>query len=198
MSADSIPLSADLDFALQTLSTVLPSHQARFALIGGIATGIRSRLRFTEDIDMVVNVPAICLPGLLEDLISRGFTIDVMKVIEEWSRNQLIVFHFKGIRIDWLKPILPAYQHVLDTARIDKWNDRDLSIASAEGIILTKLLASRLQDLTDIAELLAANQGQLDLAWIEQEWKSLYSTDDPRWQKYLEVVDEYYRRKTNA
>jgi hypothetical protein len=44
----------------------------------------------------------------------------------------------------------------------------------------------------DIEALLAANQGRLDLAWVEQEWSTLFSPDDPRWQRFRQAVAEYY------
>jgi hypothetical protein len=44
--------------------------------------------------------------------------------------------------------------------------------------------------------LLASNRGQLDLAWIEREWCTLFDTDDPRWQRFREAVGEYYERKS--
>jgi hypothetical protein len=196
MSEVSRQLSNELIFALETLCDVLPAHQAKFALIGGLATGIRSRLRLTEDIDLIINVQAICLPPLLEDLRGRGFDFELMKVTREWSQNQLVVLQYKDIRIDWLKPMVPAYQHVLDTARIEKWHDREIPVATPEGIILTKLIAARMLDFTDITELLAANQGQLDLNWIEQEWLSLFTLDDPRWHQFKKLIAEYYQRKS--
>lgn len=67
-----------------------------------------------------------------------------------------------------------------------------MRVASAEGLILLKLIASRSQDDADIASLLAANRGRLDLAWVETEWVKLFTIDDPRWQRYLAAVSEYY------
>jgi hypothetical protein len=99
------------------------------------------------------------------------------------------------VRVDWLKPVVPLYQHVLDTATAGAWEGRQIRVASAEGLILLKLLASRPQDLVDVHALLAANQGRLDLDWIEREWLTVFTTDDLRWQKFGEAVAEYYRRQ---
>jgi hypothetical protein len=96
--------------------------------------------------------------------------------------------------VDWLKPVVPIYQHVLDAATSEKWRDRELRVATAEGLIVLKLLAGRAQDLADIDSLLAANQGRLDLDWIEREWLTVFNTDDPRWQRFRQSVAEYYDR----
>jgi hypothetical protein len=67
-------------------------------------------------------------------------------------------------------------------------------VASAEGLIALKLLAGRTQDLADIDNLLAANRGQLDLDWVEREWLTVSTTDDPRWQRFRQSIAEYYER----
>ncbi len=107
----------------------------------------------------------------------------------------MVVINYRGIRVDWLKPVVPVYQHVLDAAAPEPWRGRELRVASAEGLIVLKLLANRPQDLVDIDALLAANQGRLDLDWIQREWSTVYTTDDPRWQKFRAAVTEYYHRQ---
>ena len=69
-------------------------------------------------------------------------------------------------------------------------------MATAEGIILTKMIAARDQDIADIDAILAANQGQLNFAWVEQEWNTLFDNKDPRWVKYQQSIREYYERPT--
>jgi len=94
-----------------------------YALIGGLATGFRSRPRYTQDIDVL-----------------------------------------------------------LDTASNEQGPAGLIRVATAEGLILMKLLAYRLQDQADIEALVAANRGTIDLGWIQREWETIFSTDDPRWR----------------
>ena len=185
-------LSRELQDALVILAEELPAHQARYALVGGIAAGLRGKLRYTEDIDFIITVPQLRLPSLLETLVARGFTCDIMATIREWNQSQMVVMDYGSVRVDWLKPIVPAYLHVVNTATKESWNGRDLCVATAEGIILTKMIASRDQDIADINVLLAANRGQLDMSWIEQEWNTLFDANDPRWLKYRQSLAEYY------
>jgi len=146
MSTEPHDLAHDLLAGLQCLAEVLPAHQAAYALIGGIATGLRSRLRYTEDIDFLVRVPQIRLPGLLEDLSHQGFRLDVTATAREWVAHHIVAFDYAGVRVDWLDPVLPAYLHVLTTATVEPWRQTQLRVATAEGIILTKLIAARDQD----------------------------------------------------
>src|SRR6516225_6113208 len=74
MPAERPSLPQHLLTGLLELVQALDKLRARYALIGGIATGYRSQPRFTEDLDFLLEVPQIQLPGLLEDLRARGFT----------------------------------------------------------------------------------------------------------------------------
>ncbi len=167
----------------------------RYALIGGLAAGYRSRPRFTQDLDFLLGVPALMLPNLLDDLRARGFAFDTEVTIRQWTQEHMTVLAFRDVRIDWLKPLLPVYQHVIDLARPEHWLNRPIRIASAEGLILTKLLAFRTQDQLDIENMLAANRGQLDLDLIHREWQAIAGLDDPRMQRFGEMVDRLYLPK---
>jgi hypothetical protein len=194
MADDDLGLADLLLGAVDQLAEVLPAHQARYALIGGLATGMRGRLRYTDDIDVLLSVPQEQLPGLLEALAGRGFTVDVKSTVREWDRRHMVVLNYRGVRVDWLKPVVPVYQHVLDAAIAEPWRGRQLFVASAEGLIVLKLLAGRPQDLVDIDTLLAANRGRIDLDWIEKEWLTVFATNDPRWLSFRQAVAEYYDR----
>ena len=93
------------------------------------------------------------------------------------------------MRVDWLKPLLPAYRHVLESSRMESGPEGPIRVATAEGLILLKLLAFRLQDQTDVEALVAANQGALDIDWIKAEWRSVFEGADPRIQWFLGLLD---------
>jgi hypothetical protein len=194
MAIDPSPYQPQLLAGLTELVAAFDRHGIRYALIGGLAISLRSRPRSTRDIDFLLTVPQMTLPRLLQDLTEHGFTLDEMSVITAFVRHHITAFEYKGVRVDWLKPVVPMYQHVLDTAAADDGFGRPVRVASSEGLILLKLMAGRPQDLVDIDSLLAANKGQIDLDWIEHEWLTLYATDDPRWQKFRQSVAEYYER----
>src|SRR5687768_1324126 len=99
-----------LDGAL-ALSDALSRFQLPYALIGGLAAGYRTHPRFTRDVDFLLAVPQLTLPRLLEDLADLGFAFDERTAIREWTQEHMTVLSYHGIRIDWLKPMIPAYQH---------------------------------------------------------------------------------------
>jgi Nucleotidyl transferase AbiEii toxin, Type IV TA system len=179
----------DLQQALTEAAAAMAQFRAHYALIGGMATSYRSQPRFTKDVDFLLNVPQLVLPPLLEDLQRRGFEFDTLATIREWTQHHMVVLSYRGIRIDWLKPVLPAYVHVLDRATEETWLNQPIRIASAEGLILLKLLAFRTQDQLDIENLLAAHRDTLDLDWIRAEWQTVTSLDDPRMRWLLECAE---------
>jgi hypothetical protein len=160
-----------------------------YALIGGLATGYHSRPRYTNDVDLLLDLPQVTLPAVLEDLRNRGFEFDLREVVEAFGKHHMAVLWRRGVRLDWLKPVLPLYRHVLDRARDEPGPAGPIRVASPEGLILLKLLAFRLQDQTDIEALVAANRDSLDVAWITGEWRTVFGLDDPRMQWLLGLTE---------
>jgi hypothetical protein len=196
MASDFAELSPTLIEAVARLRGAFERAGIQYALIGGIAVGSRARPRATRDVDVLLSIPQLKLPGLLDDLIDQGFTLDRRAVIVDFVQHHIAAFEYQGVRIDWLKPVVPIYQHILDRADDAPVFGDPIRVASAEGLILLKLTASRPQDIADIVAVLSANRGRLDLQWIEQEWCTLSDTADPRWQRFQEVVKEYYERQS--
>ena len=178
-----------LEAALTDVIAVLTRAGITYALIGGLATGYRSRPRYTKDIDLILDIPQIALPAVLEALGDLGFEFDQREVIEEFTRHHMAVLWRDGVRVDWLKPLLPAYRHVLEHSRMESGPEGPIRVATAEGLILLKLLAFRLQDQTDVEALVAANHGALDIDWIKAEWRSVFEVNDPRMQWFLGLLD---------
>ena len=191
MESDQACLPHDVQAGLRSMAEALDAAHIRYAVIGGIAVALRSRPRFTNDVDIVLNIPQIKLPGLLDDLHGRGFEFDTAKTIQGWTQHHITVLKFRNVRVDWLKPVLPVYAHVLDRAKPVVWQGYATQIASPESLILTKLISFRGQDQLDIENLLAANRGQLDLDYIRSEWATIAAETDPRMERFTEMVKKF-------
>src|SRR2546421_11243603 len=98
MAIDLPELPQDLLNALLQFVQALDRLRIRYALIGGVATGFRSRPRFTQDLDFLLEVPQLVLPGLLEDLRTRGFHFDTEVTIRQWTREHLTALSFRGLQ----------------------------------------------------------------------------------------------------
>lgn len=131
---------------------------------------LRSRVRATNDIDLLLSVPQLELPGLLQEMLERGCQFDLGTAIREWNAGGMLSIVWpNGIRVDLLKPVIPAFEHILSRAQEEKFGKHSLRVADAEGLLLLKLLAFRPVDQDDMQALLSAHQGTLDVDWIRQE-----------------------------
>ena len=105
------------------------------------------------------------MPGLLDDLLERGFSLDPAVVIKEYVQEHITAFSFGRVRIDWLKPVLPFYCPGAGRRQPLAWSEgHSVRVATAEGLILTKMVAFRPQDQIDIETLLTANRDTIDIA----------------------------------
>ena len=85
-----------------------------------------------------------------------------------------------------MKPVLPLYSRVLADANELPWTEgHQLRVATAEGLILTKMVSFREQDKADIVTLLAANRDDIDLDLIRGEWHP-YAAQEPDRTAWLE------------
>jgi hypothetical protein len=188
MAIDRGLLTEELDRAVELLAESFAARSIRHALIGGLATSLRGRQRTTQDVDFLIDVPQIHLPGLLDDLIEKGFTLDPLIVIPQYVRQHITAFSFGSVRIDWLKPVLPFYSRTLADAQPLEWTEgHTVRVATAEGLILTKMVAFRPQDQIDIETLLTANRDDINIDLIREEWSPFAATEIER-TSWLDAV----------
>ncbi len=181
MQPKNTELGDDINTALERITDVFHRRSIRYALIGGIATILRGRVRLTIDVDFILDIPQIALPGLLEELVENGFELDPLVVIKEYVQQSMTSIRFGSTTIDWLKPILPVYSRTLNEANLTPWSEsHQVRTAKPEGLILTKLLAFRAQDKEDIETLLIANREDIDVSIIRDEWAAFAKLEAER------------------
>lgn len=181
MANEPDPLAGELVAAVEILSEVFGVRGIRYAILGGLATMLRGRPRFTQDVDVLLDVPQVALPGLLDELAGRGFSLDRDAVIREFVQHHMTAFRYGMVRIDWLKPVLPIYAHALAAATTVLWTEGHvMRVLATEGLIVTKMVAFRPQDQEDIRTLLAANRDDIDSDLIRREWSTVSQYEDAR------------------
>ena len=181
MNVDSNLVPGDSVRAVESLAEAFDARSIRYALIGGLAFILRGRPRFTQDVDFLLEVPQIVLPSHLDDLVARGFTLDPVTVIRQYVREHVASFPFGGVRIAWLKPVLPIYSRTLaDAEPLECTKGCMVRVATAEGLILTKMVAFRPQDQIDVETLLTANRDDINIDLIREEWSPFAVTEAER------------------
>jgi hypothetical protein len=97
-------VTEELDRAVELLADSFAARSIRHALIGGLAASLRGRQRMTQDVDFLLDVPQIVLPGLLDDLVDRGFSLDPSVVIPQYVRQHITAFAFGSDRLPQAGP----------------------------------------------------------------------------------------------
>jgi predicted nucleotidyltransferase len=177
------PSGPALRRAFDALVATFHERGIRYAIIGGIAVIQYARVRTTDDIATLLTIPQISLPGLLEALEARGFTVDLERNLREMRDGGLMTLQFADVVVDLMRPVLPLYAHVLDHAVEREVFGQKVRMSSAEGLIVMKLIAMRPQDEIDIRDIFDAFAGKLDLDYIRRELATFADRDDPRWVK---------------
>lgn len=165
--------------ALFVVADVLEAEGSPYALIGALAAAQHGVIRATEDVDFLVGIPALRLPGVLDKLHRSGCRIDQARVIREWGTEHLTQFDYRGVPIDWLEPVVPLFQVVLDRAASRSVLGHRVRVADAEGTILMKLVAFRPADRADVEALASACQG-VDWTFVRSQLESVFEPDDER------------------
>ena len=194
-SSDSNSVGKLADSLVATLRTVTQTLQRQginYALIGGLSVVVRGRVRTTKDIDVLMTVPQLALPQFLDELAASGFAIDLREAIDRWNQEGLLpLTSGSGIRVDFMKTVLPIFDTILNRATEEDFQDLTLKVIDVEGLLLLKLIAFRPQDQLDIRGLLAANRGQVDLDWVRREWSQLSGLDPQRISEFEAMVAEF-------
>jgi acetolactate synthase regulatory subunit len=143
----------DLEEELGALIDALHAANVEYALCGGLALAVHGAPRATIDIDLLVRPDDV--ERIRQVAASRGFTIKALPM------------NFAKIRIDRITKIhpdgdtlildllvySPELEEVWETRQRRRWNGRDLSVVSPDGLVTLKMLRRSAQDLADIEAL---------------------------------------------
>lgn len=188
------PAGSTLRQAFEALVTTLNDRRIRYAIIGGLAMIQHVRVRTTDDIDVLLTIPELELSGTFESLNARGFEIELLRSIREFRDEGLTSFRYGNVIVDLLRPVIPAFAHVLDHAIETEILGHSVRVVSPEGLVIMKLTAMRSHDEADIQDILSAYHGALDLGYIRTELDSFTTPNDPRRAKF----DAWVRRASKG
>ena len=178
--------------AVSSLADLFQQQHVAYALIGGLSVAFRGHKRATEDVDFLLHVPALKLPGLLEAMIAAGCPLELVEAIQQWNTDGMLVVRWPGgVQVDLLKPVVPVFYRILDRAREELFGERTLRVVDAEGLLLLKLIAFRPLDQEDIRGILLANANRLELDWVREEAR-LAGLNEERLTTFEAFVREFY------
>jgi hypothetical protein len=162
---------------VRTILRALNDANVRYLIVGGLAVVAHGYVRFTQDIDLVVELERENVLRAMNALTAIGYRplipVDAAQFADETLRQRwrdekgMIVFqlfnpHHESTRIDILvsEPFLFAQE--FETANWHTWGELRAPVLRIEALIAMKEVAGRPQDLADAALLRDIVQVQRD------------------------------------
>jgi hypothetical protein len=168
-------VSDDLSRTLIDITIFLEGQGVRFAVIGGIAAGVHGEPRFTADVDAVVGMDldrALALVATLDSSPFRPLFTDVTDVVQK--AFILPVRHREThVRVDLAIGLTGFERQLIERAQNIAIAGRTVPVATAEDLILLKLLAGRPRDIDDISAIMARQGQSLDWHYLLQTGQDL-------------------------
>ena len=160
---------SDATFAelFRTFYGLLESREVEYFAYGGVVVAVWGSPRETVDVDAVACVADDDIGDLLRALTAAGFTYpdegrDTFP-IDGWLRATL-----RGRHAVITLGRTPFDESALTRRRRVKLFGTEVWVASAEDLILYKLVAHRFKDLGDAETVLVRQRGKLDLPYLHK------------------------------
>jgi hypothetical protein len=149
---------------LHRLFDLIESDGHRGLVIGAVAVSTMSVERFTTDIDATVSVDNDSLERFFTSARAAGFVPRVSNFVEfaKQSRMILLADSETGTGVDLSMAATPFEEEAIDRARYVTYGDWEIPVATAEDLIVWKMIASREKDIEDVRNLVDMNR-DLDL-----------------------------------
>jgi len=152
-----VELLGDLDRALRALGL-------RWYLFGAQAAILHGAARLTADVDATVDAQGVETEELLKTLSDCGFSGRSEDPVAFAAKTRVLplVHDFSGLPCDLVLAGPGLEPLFLQRSVVIRVDDLDVPVASAEDIVVMKILAGRAKDLDDAAAVIAAAGNEID------------------------------------
>ena len=170
------------------ISAALTAASVPHAISGPVAMTAYRVVRATRDIDVLVIVEDVKLPGVFAALRGLGFEGDDRDLITALRDRYAAEMKSGAVAVEIFVPALPYHRTLVDRAVYREVAGQQVPFVSLEDLILLKLFWRRGQDVVDIRSLVAAAES-LDGEYMRATLSSIVPDDDPR----IEELDRLLR-----
>jgi hypothetical protein len=157
----------------------------RYMLTGSMASNAWGIPRTTHDLDFVLQLPPSQVDRFCALFRSDDYFVDAIAVRNAYQPPyQFNVLHIaSGLKIDfWMLRPLPFEREMFGRRVRDQWLETPVELATAEDVLLHKLLWNRMtpsdRQTGDVAGIVAVQGGRLDHAYLRRWANELGLSDD--------------------
>jgi hypothetical protein len=153
---------------------------------GAIAYNYYGPPRLTQDVDVLVLVPDMKAPALVEELSAAGCVqgdpaprpIELRPVLEDFrGKAHMTTMLCHGIRTEIFVPWHPFHRRVLDRSPERDLEGRRIRIHAPEDLVVFKKIFDRPKDIGDIKAILMAQKGRLDINRLKSDARGLLTDE---------------------
>lgn len=162
---------------LEALDRLLSHSGYRGVVIGGIAVGLLSQTRFTEDLDAMVLLSIDEIPDFLAAAQDEEIIPRISQAEDFAKRNRVLLLQHtpSQTNIDISLGVLPFEQEVVQRSITHPIDDAlTIRLPTPEDLIIMKAVAHRPKDLLDIQGIIQSNPN-LDRERI-RNWVTQFAT----------------------
>lgn len=170
------------------VAEILDRLPLRHAFGGALANNYWGVVRATQDLDLLVLLPALRTQELADALGGAGFLqktegeafapVEVPSMAAEIRERKMFVVYREGIKAEFFVPHIPLQDEILRRAVRLPFEGREIPVTTPEDLILLKMIFHRDKDLRDVRGILAVQKGRLDPAYI-RTWAARTLEDAP-------------------
>ncbi len=180
---------------LERIAQGLDSRGIPYMVIGGQAVLAYGEPRLTRDVDVTLGVGPEKLAALLEWVGETAWRV-LVEAPEKFVSQMLVLpcqDPESGIRIDLIFSLTPYERQAVERAATIHIRSTPVRFATAEDLIVLKMVAGRPRDLEDVRGILAKKK-QLDAGYIRRwltEMETAYG--EPLTTRFDELLGETMR-----
>ncbi|MFH1227274.1 MAG: DUF6036 family nucleotidyltransferase, partial [Planctomycetota bacterium] len=141
---------------------LLSKEDIKYVLIGGVASDIWGRPRKTLDVDIVLQVSPRGYTDFLAKAQKHKFIFNYDKALRQLKNMGMCRLTYGGYHADFIMGYSEFEEVIFQRKRKVKIFNTAIWVASAEDVILYKLLSNRPIDQSDIANIITAQGNKLD------------------------------------
>jgi hypothetical protein len=166
--------------ALVDVTELLKARQFPYAVIGGLAVSLRGEPRVTADVDLVLGITIDAAIDLIPSL--KGTSLEpLFSGVEEVVQRAFILplrHRPSGVNVDLAIGLSGFERQALARAEAMNIAGHDVMVATAEDLLIMKLIAGRPRDQQDIEGIIAAQGRRLDWDYCHQTAQALGTAID--------------------
>jgi len=181
---------ADLPDLAVRISAAMTAAGVPHAVSGAMAMAAHGFVRATRDIDVLVVVPALRIPGVFALVRGFGFEGEDRALIEALRERGVAELRSGPASVEILAPVLPYHHEVQLRAAVLDVAGTKVPFVTPEDLVVLKVLWLRDKDRADVRALLAARRGRLDEAYVRRTLAGLLPEGDRRLSELDRMIAE--------